>query len=97
MDAVEERLTAVENKLDNILTQLLELNEERNADKRFSISEVCKRLKIGRRRLETLIYRFHLGIDTRRQRYADGCINPKISYKQMQQLEKILKIQRGDV
>lgn len=97
MDAVEERLLAVENKLDSVLTQLVQLNEEKNADKKYSISEVCKRLKIGRRRLETLVHIFHLGIDTRRQRYADGCINPKISYKQMQQLEKVLKIQRGDV
>mgnify|MGYP004643533253 CR=1 FL=1 len=91
------RLIALESKLNEVLFKLAELDENSNGDKRYSVSEVCKRLKIGRRRLETLILNFHLGIETRRVHYPSGWLNPKITYKQLKAIEKALKLSRGDV
>lgn len=92
MEELEQRLKVMESKLDEVLSVIKDAKFE---DKEYSVSEVCRVLKIGRRRLENLIFKFHLNIPVGRVGKSEKKHYAKISYQQLKLIDKALKASKA--
>ncbi len=79
---IEERLDAVEEKLNLILNRMPVQEQEA-----LSISKACRKLNIGRRRFVSLVLKYKLPIELERKNGT----NPTVPPEQFEKLQSILR------